>query len=91
MNIEPGSHFLEMPTQGGRHAIVIFPPGQQSLTDIKYMMGDEDHGETRNLVRVIGSGSGGGRFFLRAGKKSSKEIRFSGFQTSNLDSKSFAS
>ena len=53
---------------------MIFPPGQQSLTDIKYMMGDEDHGETRNLVRVIGSGSGGGRFFLRSGKKSSKEI-----------------
>jgi hypothetical protein len=37
--IAMGSFFMTMPTQGGRKAIVIFPPGESSLLDITYMLG----------------------------------------------------
>ena len=39
--IVPGSYLLSMPTQNGRSALVIFPPGEQSLDDIDMMLGDE--------------------------------------------------
>lgn len=69
LTIEPGSHFIHMPTRDGRQALVIFPPGQQSLTDIKYMMDDEVQPEIKKLVRVTGSRSGAGKCFLHSGKK----------------------
>ena len=43
MVIAPGSYFMRMPSQGGREALVIFPPGEQSLQDIRYMLGLPDN------------------------------------------------
>jgi hypothetical protein len=37
--LTPGSFVLEMTTQEGRTATVIFPPGPKSLEDIQYMLG----------------------------------------------------
>lgn len=44
MEIAPGSYFIQMPSQGGRHAWVVFEPGPESIQDIKYMrgLGEED-------------------------------------------------
>ena len=42
LSIALGSYFLTMPTQEGRKAIVIFPPEESSLKDIKFMMGPGD-------------------------------------------------
>ncbi|KAG7355085.1 hypothetical protein IV203_004441 [Nitzschia inconspicua] len=39
-SILPGSWLLEMATQNGRTAQVLFPPGPNSLDDIKYMLGE---------------------------------------------------
>eukprot|EP00934_Nitzschia_sp_Nitz4_P000612 Nitzschia sp. Nitz4//scaffold29_size155292//40932//43893//NITZ4_002646-RA/size155292-augustus-gene-0.223-mRNA-1//-1//CDS//3329546412//612//frame0 len=36
-HIVPGSYFLQMPTNEGRTALVVFPPGEASLQDIKVM------------------------------------------------------
>jgi len=51
-----GSFYLQMPTQDGRQAIVIFPPGEQSLEDIRYMYEIQDGGDLPNvqvLQRVV--------------------------------------
>ena len=57
-----GSYILTMPTTNGRTATVIFPPGNESLQDIKYMLGLEEIAdvEVRKLqqVRLIGKGQG---------------------------------
>ena len=45
MVIAPGSYFMRMPSQGGREALVIFPPGEQSLQDIRYMLGLPDNND----------------------------------------------
>ena len=37
-SIPTGSYCMTMPTQDGRNAIVLFPPGQQSIDDIHCMM-----------------------------------------------------
>lgn len=37
-SILPGSYFMTMPTQGDRSAIVIFPPTENSLKDIRLML-----------------------------------------------------
>lgn len=44
MEIPPGSYFIKMPSQEGRHAWVIFESGPESIHDIKYMrgIGEED-------------------------------------------------
>lgn len=60
--IVEGSYILTMPTENGRTAHVIFAPGEESLKDIKYMLGkgDIDDVEIRKLehVRLIGKGEG---------------------------------
>jgi hypothetical protein len=39
LTVATGSFVMSMPTQHGRRAIVIFPPGEDSLSDIQHMMG----------------------------------------------------
>jgi hypothetical protein len=60
--IVDGSYILTMPTTNGRTAKVIFSPGDESLQDIKYMLGSKDllDVEIRKLqqVRLIGKGQG---------------------------------
>lgn len=58
--IVEGSYVLTMPTKDGRSAQVIFAPGEESLEDIKYMLGDVEDIEIRTLqrVRLIGKGEG---------------------------------
>lgn len=51
-SILPGSYVLEMPTQGGRTAQVIFPPGVQSMVDIKYMLGATSDDATSSLHAI---------------------------------------
>jgi hypothetical protein len=61
-DLVPGSYLLTMPTvEGtGRSAIVIFPPGQQSLQDIKHMLGREtlEGVDVKQLQQVRGNGHG---------------------------------
>ena len=55
-HIAIGSYFLQMPTQGGRQAIVIFPPGEQSLKDIRHMYELQDGDEltqVQSLKRIV--------------------------------------
>ena len=57
-HIAVGSYFLQMPTQGGRQAIVIFPPGEQSLKDIRTMFELQDGDEStqvQSLKRIVAS------------------------------------
>jgi hypothetical protein len=60
--IVEGSYILMMLTTNGRTATVVFPPGDESLQDIKYMLGSEEIAdvEVRKLqqVRLIGKGQG---------------------------------
>jgi hypothetical protein len=60
--IVEGSYILTMPTANGRTAKVIFPPGDESLQDIKHMLGSEEIAdvEVRKLqhVRLTGKGQG---------------------------------
>lgn len=69
LEVVQGSYFLQMSTQEGRQALVIFPPGSQSIKDIKYMKGlesdDEMDDETKTLKRATLSGSGGCKFLLK--------------------------
>ena len=53
---------LKMPSRNGRTATVIFPPGNESIEDIKYML---DCGDVANVdiqvvqqVRLAGTGQG---------------------------------
>jgi hypothetical protein len=64
MTIAPGSYFVRMPTQDGRHAMVIFPPGPQSLDDIQCMCGVGD--SVQFLRRVVISETGGGKCLLQS-------------------------
>lgn len=58
-SILPGSYVLEMATQEGRTAQVIFPPGPQSMLDIKYMMGaTSDEFPLHTIKRFVLSPSG---------------------------------
>ena len=67
LSILPGSHFLQMPTQEGRHALVIFPPGEQSIKDIEYMLPDDEEGPAIQIMqRITILEDGGGRFLLRS-------------------------
>lgn len=43
---------MTMATQGGRQAIVIFPPGPQSLVEITYMLGGEDAEQQPDVLTV---------------------------------------
>jgi hypothetical protein len=60
----PGSYLLSMPTAegSGRTALVIFPPGDQSLRDIKYMLQKDtiEHENVRLLHQVKVSDNGAG-------------------------------
>ena len=62
--LAPGSFLLSMPTVegSGRSAIVVFPPGEQSLNDIKHMLQKDTIGgdDVRQLHRVQLSDRGGG-------------------------------
>jgi hypothetical protein len=54
--VEPGSYLMTMPTQEGRKAIVIFPPDESSLKDIRYMLGEDtedDNGENIPAVQRL--------------------------------------
>jgi hypothetical protein len=48
-HIACGSFYLQMPTKDGRQAIVIFPPGEQSLEDIRHMYEVQDSDDLPNL------------------------------------------
>lgn len=49
-----GSYFLRMPTQEGRHALVIFPPGNESLEDVRCMMGlDDSDGDPSAKLQIV--------------------------------------
>ena len=66
--LAPGSFLLSMPTVegSGRSAIVIFPPGEQSLNDIKHMLQKDtiDSDDVRQLHRVqLLDGGGGCRLY----------------------------
>ena len=58
LSIALGSYFLTMPTQDGRKAIVIFPPEESSLRDIRFMMGsgedEEVEGECSQVTTNLG-------------------------------------
>lgn len=64
LTILPGSYIMNMPTREGRSAIVIFPPSDESMGDIKNMLGEDETGESGyafcSLQRVILTGKGGG-------------------------------
>lgn len=65
ISIVPGSYFLEMTTQGGRTAHVLFPPGPQSLEDIEYMLGAAaESPPIHTLKRVLVSPLGGAKCLL---------------------------
>lgn len=62
LKIEEGSFFLTMPTMDGRSAVVFFPPRDESLEDIKYMLGTDDLGEVdvrqMKRARLVDCGKG---------------------------------
>lgn len=64
--IENGSYLFQMPTQGGRQAMVIFPPSKQSLDDIRYMCDfqEEELPDVQTLRSVALEGDGGCKCFL---------------------------
>jgi hypothetical protein len=55
-----GSYILTMPTEDGRTAKIVFASGEESLSDIKYMLGKDDFDgvQVRQLdqVRLMGNG-----------------------------------
>jgi hypothetical protein len=53
LTIAPGSYCMTMPTQAGRKAIVIFPPGEESLEDINFMLGMDEDDDTRPAVQTL--------------------------------------
>jgi hypothetical protein len=53
LTIAQGSYCMTMPTQDGRQAIVIFPPGQDSLEDISFMLGMDEDDDKRPLVQAL--------------------------------------
>lgn len=68
MVIAPGSYFLRMPTQDGRQALVVFPPGNQSLEDIRYMhqlQEGDDLPQVQSLRRVVMNNDGGAKCLLQ--------------------------
>ena len=65
---------MTMPIQDGRKAIVIFPPGEKSLEDIRYMLGmekEDDDGcvdsmlDIQTLQRVLALPDGGCKLLLQ--------------------------
>jgi hypothetical protein len=66
--ITPGSYILEMPTQDDRTAMVIFPPGPDSLEDIRYMIGGMGGQQfpTKILKRAISRPGGGFKILLQS-------------------------
>jgi hypothetical protein len=68
MMIAPGSYFLRMPTQDGRQALVVFPPGNQSLEDIRFMhelQEGDDLPQVQSLRRVVVNDGGGAKCLLQ--------------------------
>ena len=64
-----GSYFLQMPTQEGRQALVIFPPGEQSIKDIKHMyelQDEDDIPQLQSLKRVMLTSNGGFKCLLQS-------------------------
>lgn len=60
MRLVEGSYLLQMPSQDGRHAIVVFPPRAEALEDIEMMLsGHEDERPTVYRIRkVVCTGNG---------------------------------
>jgi hypothetical protein len=65
MVIPTGSLVLKMPTQLGRMAIVIFPPGEQSIEDINYMTGEGEEPYRIEKFHRMQSIQGGCKMYLR--------------------------
>jgi hypothetical protein len=68
MMIAPGSYFLRMPTQDGRQALVVFPPGNQSMEDIRSMLAlqaGDDLPQVQSLRRVVVNDGGGAKCLLQ--------------------------
>jgi len=63
-HIPSGSFLLSMPTQGGRSAVVIFPPGDQSLVDIQYMLGNKEQA-VKKVHRTVALGDGSCKLLLQ--------------------------
>ena len=55
LHLSEGSFVVKMPTDGGREAIVVFPPGSDALKDIEFMLGEEsgDRPAIYQLRRVV--------------------------------------
>ena len=70
--IAHGSYFIQMSTQEGRQALVVFPPGSQSLADIRLMKGlepgDEIEDDVQTLKRTSLTSNGGCKCLLQAYK-----------------------
>jgi hypothetical protein len=69
--MEAGSLILSMPTNGGRTALVVFAPSEQSIEDIKYMLGTdsiENVGvQTLQRVKLLAPGGAHGcRLFSKS-------------------------
>jgi hypothetical protein len=68
MVVAPGSYFLRMPTQDGRQALVVFPPGNQSLEDIRFMhelQEGDDLPQVQSLRRIVVNDGGGAKCLLQ--------------------------
>lgn len=66
--ISSGSYLMTMATQGGRQAIVIFPPGPQSLVEITYMLGGEaaeQQPDVLTVERAVALPDGSCKLFLQ--------------------------
>jgi len=67
MTVAPGSYVVEMKTQDGRTAMVIFRPVPESLDDIEYMLaGAEDLPTVHTVRRIVATPSGNAKCFLTA-------------------------
>lgn len=60
LHLSEGSFIIKMPTDGGREAIVVFPPGSSALNDIEFMLGNEsdDRPTIHQLRRVVATKDG---------------------------------
>lgn len=60
-----GSFVISMPTQEGRNALVIFPPGEDSIRDIEYFRNGEDCIVIQELHGITSQPEGPYHFVLR--------------------------
>jgi hypothetical protein len=65
ISISEGSFLLHMPTQEGRSAVVLFPPGDDSLRDIEFMLQGTSVGVS--VLKSIATLPGGFQFQMGPG------------------------